>query len=147
MQTVISITACPKTHLYRQRMHANTLWSKARNVTVISKAWSKFLPTRLPRALNLQNACGCTPRQARFYSGLKAGSATNRPGGISSLHLSRQRIHTSTTQLMSWFPKLNLRPNEQFDGPSDGLEEVTKVAILEKAMKGRQPTDLMLRCM
>ncbi|TFY64288.1 hypothetical protein EVJ58_g2713 [Rhodofomes roseus] len=30
--------------------------------------------------------------------------------------------------------------------PSDGLEEAAKVAILEKAMKGRQPTDLMLRC-
>ncbi|CAL1708609.1 unnamed protein product [Somion occarium] len=47
---------------------------------------------------------------------------------------------------MAWIPKLKPRSNDQFDGPSDGLEEVTKVAILEKAMKGRQPTDLMLRC-
>ncbi|KAI0075960.1 Mg2+ transporter protein cora-like protein [Panus rudis PR-1116 ss-1] len=35
---------------------------------------------------------------------------------------------------------------DQFDGPGDGQEEAAKVAILEKAMKGRQPTDLMLRC-
>ncbi|KAK7676354.1 hypothetical protein QCA50_011767 [Cerrena zonata] len=47
---------------------------------------------------------------------------------------------------MSWFPKLNPRSNDQFDGPSDGPEEATKVAILERAMKGRQPADLMLRC-
>ena len=35
---------------------------------------------------------------------------------------------------------------EQFNGPIDNQEEAARVAILEKAMKGRQPTDLMLRC-
>ncbi|KAH9917315.1 Mg2+ transporter protein cora-like protein [Fomitopsis serialis] len=47
---------------------------------------------------------------------------------------------------MAWLPRLNLRPSEPDSEPSDGLEEAAKVAILEKAMKGRQPTDLMLRC-
>lgn len=50
---------------------------------------------------------------------------------------------------MAWLPKLNagLRPQqEQFNGPSDNQEEAAKVAMLEKAMKGRQPTDLKLRC-
>ncbi|OBZ78278.1 Mitochondrial inner membrane magnesium transporter LPE10 [Grifola frondosa] len=48
---------------------------------------------------------------------------------------------------MSWLHKLNLRRhNEPYNEPSDGLEEAAKVALLEKAMKGRQPTDLMLRC-
>lgn len=59
-----------------------------------------------------------------------------------------------TTQLtgrrgLSWLPKLGvgLRPqHEQFNGPMDNQEEAAKVAILEKAMKGRQPTDLKLRC-
>lgn len=29
---------------------------------------------------------------------------------------------------------------------SQGEEEAAKAAILDKVMKGRQPTDLMLRC-
>ena len=137
----------PKTRSYQQRMHTNTLWSTTRHVTVIYRTWGKLHPTRLSKAFNVQNACGCTLRQAHFYFGLKASSATNRPGRISPSQPTRHRVHTSSPRLMSWFPKLNLRSNDQFDGPSDGLEEVTKVAILEKAMKGRQPTDLMLRCM
>ena len=32
------------------------------------------------------------------------------------------------------------------DGLSDGHEEAARAAILEKALKGRQPTDLLLRC-
>lgn len=47
---------------------------------------------------------------------------------------------------MAWLPKFNLRQSEPYSEPSDGQEEAAKVAILEKAMKGRQPTDLMLRC-
>ncbi|KAJ7154595.1 Mg2+ transporter protein cora-like protein [Mycena filopes] len=34
----------------------------------------------------------------------------------------------------------------EFDATSDIQEEATRAAILEKVMKGRQPTDLMLRC-
>ncbi|KAI0790465.1 Mg2+ transporter protein cora-like protein [Abortiporus biennis] len=47
---------------------------------------------------------------------------------------------------MSWLPRLNLKKNDQCNEPSDGEEEAAKAAILDKAMKGRQPTDLMLRC-
>ncbi|EMD34734.1 hypothetical protein CERSUDRAFT_116927 [Gelatoporia subvermispora B] len=47
---------------------------------------------------------------------------------------------------LSWLPKLSKRPSEPYTEPSDGQEEAVKAAILEKAMKGRQPTDLMLRC-
>jgi hypothetical protein len=36
--------------------------------------------------------------------------------------------------------------SSELNGLSDGQEEAAKVAILEKVMKGRQPTDLMLRC-
>jgi magnesium transporter len=43
---------------------------------------------------------------------------------------------------VSWFAKINTKPVE-FNGLS---EEDAKAAILEKVMKGRQPTDLMLRC-
>lgn len=51
---------------------------------------------------------------------------------------------------LSWLPKLGLgyrQPQDDaFNGPTDNQEEAAKVAILEKAMKGRQPTDLKLRC-
>ncbi|GJE86613.1 CorA family magnesium transporter [Phanerochaete sordida] len=47
---------------------------------------------------------------------------------------------------MSWIPKFRTKQEEQFNSPSDNQEEAARVAILEKAMKGRQPTDLMLRC-
>jgi len=47
---------------------------------------------------------------------------------------------------MSWLPRLSRKPSEPNSEPSDGQEEAVKAAILEKAMKGRQPADLMLRC-
>ncbi|KLO14034.1 Mg2+ transporter protein cora-like protein [Schizopora paradoxa] len=37
-------------------------------------------------------------------------------------------------------------PNRNHFDPSDGQDEAARSAILEKVMKGRQPTDLMLRC-
>ncbi|EIM81924.1 Mg2+ transporter protein cora-like protein [Stereum hirsutum FP-91666 SS1] len=46
---------------------------------------------------------------------------------------------------MSWGSRF-ARPLDPWSGTSDGQEEVAKAAILEKAMKGRQQTDLMLRC-
>jgi hypothetical protein len=46
---------------------------------------------------------------------------------------------------VSRFATLNSQSAE-FNGLSDGQEEAAKIAILEKVMKGRQPTDLMLRC-
>jgi hypothetical protein len=36
--------------------------------------------------------------------------------------------------------------NEGFGNVSDGEEERIRDAILDKALKGRQPSDLMLRC-
>ncbi|TFK49290.1 Mg2+ transporter protein cora-like protein [Heliocybe sulcata] len=48
---------------------------------------------------------------------------------------------------MSWFSRLrNTGPVESPAGLAEGQEEAAKAAILEKAMKGRQPTDLMLKC-
>lgn len=46
---------------------------------------------------------------------------------------------------MSWGSRF-ARPLDPWSGTSDGQEEAAKAAILEKAMKGRQQTDLMLRC-
>lgn len=54
-------------------------------------------------------------------------------------------VYQPHTRHISWTPKLNPRPVE-FNGLSDQQEDAAKAAILEKVMKGRQPTDLMLRC-
>jgi hypothetical protein len=46
---------------------------------------------------------------------------------------------------VSWSAKPRGQPVE-FNGLSDGEEDAAKAVILDKVMKGRQPTDLMLRC-
>jgi hypothetical protein len=45
----------------------------------------------------------------------------------------------------AWSPYAHPRPADD-RGLSDEQEDAAKAAILEKVMKGRQPTDLMLRC-
>ncbi|KZT24153.1 cora-domain-containing protein [Neolentinus lepideus HHB14362 ss-1] len=48
---------------------------------------------------------------------------------------------------MSWLSRIwNSRPAESSEGLPDGQVEAAKAAILDKVMKGRQPTDLMLKC-
>ncbi|KAF9003336.1 hypothetical protein BDQ17DRAFT_1242170 [Cyathus striatus] len=50
-------------------------------------------------------------------------------------------------RLVFWSRKSHSRPETEFNEmPDDGHEDATKAAILEKVMKGRQPTDLLLRC-
>lgn len=46
----------------------------------------------------------------------------------------------------SWASMLTRRANDTVGPQMDGQEEAAKAAILEKLMKGRQPTDLKLRC-
>ncbi|KAM5541790.1 hypothetical protein V8D89_004519 [Ganoderma adspersum] len=48
-----------------------------------------------------------------------------------------------TTWIRRFVPRRRVDP---LDEPSDFHEESAKAALLEKAMKGRQPADLMLRC-
>ncbi|KAJ3556661.1 hypothetical protein NP233_g11929 [Leucocoprinus birnbaumii] len=49
------------------------------------------------------------------------------------------------TRHISWSFRPRPKPAEPSSTP-EGQEDLTKAAILEKVMKGRQPTDLMLRC-
>ncbi|KAF9450228.1 cora-domain-containing protein [Macrolepiota fuliginosa MF-IS2] len=46
---------------------------------------------------------------------------------------------------ITWSLKSHPRSSD-FAGVSDGHEDLARAAILDKVMKGRQPTDLMLRC-
>ncbi|KAG6816348.1 hypothetical protein H0H87_006764 [Tephrocybe sp. NHM501043] len=52
----------------------------------------------------------------------------------------RSRASHLVCRGISWSPK-----QQPVDGPND-QDDTAKAAILEKVMKGRQPTDLMLRC-
>lgn len=45
----------------------------------------------------------------------------------------------------TWLQRLGKAPDPLAE-PTDSNEQAAKIAMLEKAMKGRQPTDLMLRC-
>ncbi|KAH9477462.1 Mitochondrial inner membrane magnesium transporter LPE10 [Psilocybe cubensis] len=71
-------------------------------------------------------------------------------------HRERIRIHASglynrslppTTRQFSWSFKSQPRLQvQEFTELPDNEQDVTRAAILDKVMKGRQPTDLMLRC-
>lgn len=81
----------------------------------------------------------------RYYIGQRCYTMLYRPKATCLLLGTRNRSWTSQLLLraISWSPKK--RPDEH--QPIDQLQDdATKAAILEKVMKGRQPTDLMLRC-
>lgn len=56
----------------------------------------------------------------------------------------RPFIHVNSRQIF-WPSKSALRTAE-FDDLPDNQEDAARATILDKVMKGRQPTDLMLRC-
>jgi hypothetical protein len=63
-----------------------------------------------------------------------------------SYDLRRQNlIHIIGPRHLSWFARTNSKSVES-NSFSQSQEEDAKAAILDKVMKGRQPTDLMLRC-
>jgi hypothetical protein len=53
--------------------------------------------------------------------------------------------HSTNRRHISWSFKSQPRPSG-FNGPPDNEEDAARIAILNKVMKGRQPTDLILRC-
>ncbi|KAF9486271.1 magnesium transporter [Pholiota conissans] len=56
-------------------------------------------------------------------------------------------IVPSNTRSISWSFKSTAQPQQDFnEDPLDNEQDVTRTAILDKVMKGRQPAELMLRC-
>ena len=50
------------------------------------------------------------------------------------------------TRGLLWVRQMGRSNPEHFSALSEERDEAARTAILEKVMKGRQPTDLMLRC-
>ncbi|KAI0690998.1 hypothetical protein C8T65DRAFT_670967 [Cerioporus squamosus] len=98
-------------------------------------------PLHMPRrtclaALHTSPPSPSAPR--RLYLTGTCSSQTRRPRPLSIL---------GSRQFSSWLQRLSQRrSSDPLDEPSDVHEEAAKVAVLEKAMKGRQPAELMLRC-
>jgi hypothetical protein len=72
-------------------------------------------------------------------------SGTNSFSGL--FNTPKAMLHYSQRSLVGWgLGAWQTRVVIEEDSPSDAHEEAAKGAILEKIMKGRQPTDLLLRC-
>ena len=89
---------------------------------------------------------------ARNTTPLVSSSSAMRTSRLSSRHFHpchpALRPHCAGTRPFStWIRRfIPRRRVDPLDEPSDFHEESAKAALLEKAMKGRQPADLMLRC-
>lgn len=54
--------------------------------------------------------------------------------------------HSTNSRHISWSFKSQPRPTGGSNEVPDNEEDAARIAILNKVMKGRQPTDLILRC-
>ncbi|TFK28513.1 magnesium transporter [Coprinopsis marcescibilis] len=89
-------------------------------------------------------------RHASWSTGLLQKYANfagaNLRGPSYHLGLSHNAYLSKTTRGISWLAKALPRTSKAQDDSPDSQEEATRVAILDKVMKGRQPSELMLRC-
>ncbi|KAI0634727.1 hypothetical protein C8Q77DRAFT_1103701 [Trametes polyzona] len=60
-------------------------------------------------------------------------------------HLTTNPPGPGLRRFTTWLQRLS-KTQDPSEEPTDNTEQAARIAMLEKAMKGRQPTDLMLRC-
>lgn len=91
----------------------------------------------------------CTRRlahqQFRHYASSVKRTHSGRPFSCGTTHgsaLASPRAQLGIRRI-NWKSRSS---SSDFGGISDAHEDLTKAAILDKVMKGRQPADLMLRC-
>ncbi len=136
-QVELHLPAAPPDDLPKVRMHTVRFARSASHVMGPSPP----LFVGLCNTYSRRTALGCL-RSIHF----SRPTLLTSPRNVSSRPPRIQSSSTLRTRHASWIPKLNLRKPDQFNGPLDNQEEAARVAFLEKAMKGRQPTDLLLRC-
>jgi|SRR6266550_836571 len=116
--------------------------------------------TRLPCSRNGLKSVGTLRWNPCFKLALVPVRPTFLPKGPSQLYHTRSALSCpshlrrsiknqcfSLSRNIGWTSKFRPRaPDANKECRSDGDEDVAKDAVLEKVMKGRQLTDLMLRC-
>ncbi|OSD02634.1 cora-domain-containing protein [Trametes coccinea BRFM310] len=86
--------------------------------------------------------------QTRSYSKCAIARTSSRsPFANSWLPPAHHPSNPSSRHFTTWLQRLSRgRVYDPLEEPTDDREQAAKVAVLEKALKARQPTDLMLRC-
>ncbi|KAI8971264.1 hypothetical protein BD414DRAFT_525401 [Trametes punicea] len=98
---------------------------------------------QLPQRTCLSTLHGRTWTQTQSSSATTLSLSLRAPAWLHGKHLSSPGLRRFAT----WLQRLSFgRTYDPLDEPTDDHEQAAKVAVLEKAMKGRQPADLMLRC-
>ncbi|KAF9456010.1 hypothetical protein BDZ94DRAFT_1271994 [Collybia nuda] len=125
-------------------MHTGLWKAPSRNVMgILNRAAHPSTPPLFQAVTyrQLHSTCrGILPLDRSFYASMASPCSRLRIASRTPVTVYQQH-----TRCISWASKLNPRPVD-FNGLSDEQEDAAKAAILEKVMKGRQPTDLMLRC-
>lgn len=117
-------------------MHRACCSSYVKGLSIFSNVPSVPCQTGLPKLFQLRNFS--VDRRLKNTGLLRPPSAHTScifPGPISFEH----------TRPISWSFKSQTRAADFNESP-DNEQDVARAAILDKVMKGRQPTDLMLRC-
>ncbi|PPQ88528.1 hypothetical protein CVT25_009908 [Psilocybe cyanescens] len=107
------------------------------------KGW---FATKAAASRILQQPCQFGFSQLRNFTvghGLRNRMVSTHLSGLNNRTLPPILVHHS--RQFSWSFKSQPRSQEFTELP-DNEQDVTRAAILDKVMKGRQPTDLMLRC-
>jgi hypothetical protein len=135
---------CMPTGVWTHSKHVMGRPGHAANAFVYPSPKLPFFPGLRIRPLSALQACSVPNHRLWTHTHSRARNASL----LVSDHPSRSLvdfIESRGHRHISWTNKINSRPVE-FNGLSDEQEEAAKATILDRVMKGRQPTDLMLRC-
>ncbi|KAI0336619.1 cora-domain-containing protein [Cubamyces sp. BRFM 1775] len=103
--------------------------------------WSTSLELHLPQRTCLSTLRTRTVEKSLWKSGLLAPEYRSWPP------CSRRSSGLGFRHFTTWLQRISRgRVYDPLEEPTDDLEQTAKIAVLEKAIKGRQPADLMLRC-
>jgi magnesium transporter len=125
-------------------MHS-ALWRHCA-INVKGELGAKAYLTGATQSLLRQNSQWGQIRGLRLLQKAKHLAGTNFMGSTRQLGLSHNAYLAASTRGIAWLSKAQQKtPLEEEELP-DVEEEAARAAILDKVMKGRQPSELMLRC-
>lgn len=130
---------------YSVRMHRSCWKHYASQLKGRNTPWASAhgLSSRIALANPHQCARDFTQNHRLYQS-----TRLNIPSTSLRCPIFRQITHThpKNTRQISWSFKSASQTTDFHEEALDNEQDVTRAAILDKVMKGRQPTELMLRC-